>query len=59
MGPNQTNKFLNSKGNHKEKIKEDNLWTGRKIFANDANSEGLIYKIYKQLIQLDNNNNQQ
>ena len=27
-----------------------------KIFANDVNNKGLIYKIYKQSIQFDNKN---
>ena len=49
MKPNQTYKFLYSKGNHKMKRQSTN-W--EKIFANDATDKGLISKIYKQLIQL-------
>ena len=41
MRSNQTYKFLHRKRNHKQK---DNLWTGRKIFANDATDKDLIQK---------------
>ena len=30
MGPNQTDKLLHGKGNHKKSKTKDNLWNGRK-----------------------------
>ena len=48
MGPNPADKLLHSKGNHKNKQK-DNLQNGRKW---DATDKGLVSKMYKQLIQL-------
>ena len=48
MGPNQTYKFLHSKGNHKKR--QSTEW--EKSSANDATDRGLISKIYKQFIQL-------
>ena len=49
MGPNQTYKFLHSKGNHKVK-RQPSEW--EKIIANEATDKQLISKIYKQLMQL-------
>ena len=48
--PNQTDKILHSKGNHKKKKIQPMEW--EKILSNDATVKGLISKIYKQLIQL-------
>ena len=55
MGPNQTKKLLHGKGDHKQNKKPPTEW--KKIFANKATDKRLISKIYKQLIQLNNNNN--
>ena len=56
MGPNQTYKVFNSKGNHTTKG-QPTEW--EKTFANDETDKGLISKIYKQLIppQQQNPNN--
>ena len=60
MGPNQNDKILHSKGNHKKQNKttttknktkrQHTEW--EKIVSNDATDKGLISKIYKQLIHL-------
>ena len=50
MGPDQTQKLLHSKGNHKLNEKTTHR-TGENI-VNDATNKGLISKMYRQLIQL-------
>ena len=50
MGPNQTYKILDSKGNHKQNERQPTEW--EKIFAKKVSDKGLISKTYKQLIQL-------
>jgi len=50
MGPNQTDKLLNSKGSHKKQTRRLTEW--EKIVSKDATDKGLISKIYKQLIKL-------
>ena len=50
MGPNQTDKLLHSKGNHKKNPKRQ-LTEWEKIVSNDAMDKDLISRIYKQFIQ--------
>ena len=54
MVPNQTYKLLHSKETINKTKRQLTDW--EKIFANDATDKGLISKIYKQLIHLNNNN---
>ena len=54
MASSQTNKLLQSKGNHKQNWKT--AYIVGEIFANHATDKGLLSKIYKQLIQLEKNN---
>ena len=50
MGPNQTEKLLHSKENHRKPKRQLTEW--EKIVSNDATDKGLISKLYKQLTQL-------
>ena len=54
MKPNQTYKLLHSKGNHKHN--EETTYRMGENIANDVTDKGLLSKIYKQLIELNNNN---
>ena len=47
MGPNQTYRLLQGKGNHQ-------LTDLEKIFARDVTAKGLIFKIYEQIVPLHN-----
>ena len=53
MGPNQTDKLLHSKGNHKKQTNKQTkrqLTEQEKIVSKDATDKGLISKIFKQFI---------
>lgn len=45
----ETKQFLNSKGNHQHNKKETYR---EKILANHISGKGLMFKIYKELIQI-------
>ena len=55
IGPNQSYKFLHSKGNHLKKKKKGQPVEWEKIVSNGATDKGLISTIYKKLTQLNNN----
>ena len=54
MGPNQTYKFCTAKETKNKMKRQPMDW--EKIFANDVINKSLFCKIYKHLIQLNNNN---
>ena len=55
MRPTQTYKLLHSKGNHKQS--ERTRYGLRENICKQCDQQGLISEIYKQCIQLNNNNN--
>ena len=50
MGPNLTKKLSQGKGNHWQSKRQFMEWEN--IFANNKTDNGLIFKIYKEHIQL-------
>ena len=50
MGPNQTYKLLHSKETINKTKRQPTEW--EEILTNDVTNKGLIFKIYKQRIQL-------
>ena len=50
MGPNETSSFCTTKETINKMKRQPSEW--EKIFANESTDKGLIYKIYKQLMQL-------
>ena len=51
IGLHQTKNLLHGKGNHQQK-RQPTKW--EKIFANHIDNERLIFKIYEEFIQLNN-----
>ena len=50
MGPNETSKLFTAKEAINKTKRQPSEW--EKIFANESTDKGLIFKIYKQLMQL-------
>ena len=57
MGPNHITSFCTAKETINKMKRQPMDW--EKMFANDMTNKGLISKIYKQLIKLNNKKNKQ